>query len=81
MSKIEEAEREYIPEIKKRRITMIDKLMKIVINVFTIVSFIGITLCILTMGGYIPPVCAMAVTSIAWLLVLFYFLLIFLSNK
>ena len=40
---------------------MIDKLMKVVIKVFTIVSFIGITLCILTMGGYIPPVCAMAV--------------------
>ena len=36
---------------------------------------------ILTMGGYIPPICAMAVTSIAWLLVLFYFLLIFLSNR
>ena len=60
---------------------MIDKLMKIVIKVFTIVSFIGIILCILTMGGYIPPICAMAVTSIAWLLVLFYFLLIFLSNR
>ena len=59
---------------------MIDKLMKIVIKVFTIVSFIGVILCILTMGGYIPPICAMAVTSIAWLLVLFYFLLIFLSN-
>ena len=60
---------------------MIDKLMKIVIKVFTIVSFIGVMLCILTMGGYIPPICAMAVTSIAWLLVLFYFLLIFLSNR
>ena len=60
---------------------MIDKLMKIVIKVFTIVSFIGVTLCILTMGGYTPPVWAMAVTSIAWLLVLFYFLLIFLSNE
>ena len=81
MNKLEEAAREYILEIKKRRITMIDKLMKIVIKVFTIVLFIGIMLCILTMGGYIPPVCAMAVTSIAWLLVLFYFLLIFLSNK
>lgn len=60
---------------------MIDKLMKVVIKVFTIVSFIGITLCILTMVGYTPPVWAMAVTSIAWLLVLFYFLLIFLSNE
>ena len=60
---------------------MIDKLMKIVIKVFTIVSFIAIILCILTMVGYIPPVCVMAVTSIAWLLVLFYFLLIFLSNR
>ena len=46
---------------------MIDKLMKVVIKAFTIVSFIGITLCIFTMGGYIPPVCAMAVTSIAWM--------------
>lgn len=55
--------------------------MKIVIKVFTIVSFIGIILCILTIGGYIPPIFAMAVTSIAWLLVLFYFLLIFLSNR
>ena len=60
---------------------MIDKLMKIVIKVFTIVSFIGIMLCILTMVDYTPPVWAMAVTSIAWLLVLFYFLLIFLSNE
>ena len=60
---------------------MIDKLMKIVIKVFTIVSFIGIILCILTIGGYIPHIFAMAVTSIAWLLVLFYFLLIFISNR
>ena len=60
---------------------MIDKLMKIVIKVFTIVSFISVTLCILTMVGYTPPVWVMAVTSIAWLLVLFYFLLIFLSNE
>ena len=60
---------------------MIDKLMKIVIKVFTIVSFIGIMLCILTMGCYIPPICAMAVTSIACLIVIFYFLLIFLSNS
>ena len=60
---------------------MIDKLMKIVIKVFTIVSFIGVILCILTMGGYISPICAMAVTSIAWLLVLLYFLLIFISNS
>lgn len=60
---------------------MIDKLIKIVIKAFTIVSFIGIVLCILTMGGYIPPICAMAVASIAWFLVLFSFLLIFLSNK
>ena len=60
---------------------MIDKLIKIVIKVFTIVSFIAIILCILTMGGYIPPILAMAATSIAWLLVLFYFLLIFLSNR
>lgn len=60
---------------------MIDKLIKVVIKVFAIVLFIGITLCILTMAGYIPPVFAMAVTSIAWLLLLFYFLLIFLSNE
>lgn len=60
---------------------MIDKLMKIVIKAFTIVSFIGIILCIFTMGGYIPPICAMAAASIAWFLVLFSFLLIFLSNR
>lgn len=60
---------------------MIDKLMKIVIKAFTIVSFIGIILCIFIMGGYIPPICAMAVASIAWFLVLFSFLLIFLSNR
>ena len=60
---------------------MIDKLIKIVIKAYTIVSFIGIILCILTSGGYIPPICAMAVASIAWILVLFSFLLIFLSNK
>jgi len=60
---------------------MIDKLMKIVINAFAIVSFIGIILCILTSGGYIPPICAMTAASIAWLLVLFSYLLIFLSNK
>ena len=60
---------------------MIDKLMKIVIKVFTIVSFIGVILCILTMGGYITSICAMAVTSIAWLIVLFYFILIFFSNR
>jgi len=66
---------------KERKIAMIDKLMKIVIKAFTIVSFIGIILCIFTMGGYIPPICAMAVASIAWFLVLFSFLLIFLSNR
>jgi len=60
---------------------MIDKLMKVALKVFTIVSVICLTLCILTMVGYTPPVWAMAVTSIAWLLVLFYFLLIFLSNE
>lgn len=60
---------------------MIDKLMKIVIKAYTIVSFIGIILCILTSGGYIPPICAMTVASIAWLLVLLSYLLIFLSNR
>ena len=60
---------------------MIDKLIKIVIKAYTIVSFIGIILCILTSGGYIPPIYAMTVASIAWLLVLFSFLLIFLSNR
>ena len=81
MNKLEEEANGIHYRNKERGITMIDKLMKVVIKVFTIVSFIGITLCILTMGGYISPVFAMAVTSIAWLLVLFYFLLIFLSNK
>lgn len=66
---------------KERRIAMIDKLIKIVIKAYTIVSFIGIILCILTSGGYIPPICAMTVVSIAWFLVLFSFLLIFLSNR
>ena len=60
---------------------MIDKLMKIVINAFAIVSFIGIILCILTMGGYIPPIYVKVAAGIAWPILILYTILMFLSNK